>query len=210
MTAGPFNLAEFMFSYFSRVDFGGDLFSQWPIGLRFEIGEHQVSRAVKLFEFIFRDTEDCILISQDWSSDLQLAEPHTPLFATPGVFPYLPPLSGPLMVSPYEESQYQLLWTRLSAASFDVTRIFQGIANRERPGTPKVASAVYVLDENSKLIMHMYDDRGLDVIAHASSTLLPICDRFGDWIVDNQRRKTSSRFGTLLSEADPSAPPSQP
>jgi hypothetical protein len=87
--------------------------------------------------------------------------------------------------------------------------MFQGIAHRERPGIPKVASAVYVLDENSKLIMHMYDDRGLDVIAHAPSTLLPIYDRFGDWILDNQRRKTSSRFGTLLSEADPSAPPSQ-
>ena len=209
MTAGPFNLPEFMFSYFSGVDFGGDLFSQWPVGLRFEIGEHQVSRAVQLFEFIFSDTQDCILISQDWPSDLRLPEPHTPLFATPGVFPYLPPLSGPLVVSPYEESQYQLLWTRLSPSSFDVTRMFRGIANRERPGTPKVTSAAYVLDENLKIIMHMYDDRGLDVIAHAPSTLMPIYHRFGEWILDNQRGKIASRFGTLLSEADPSASPSQ-
>jgi hypothetical protein len=34
----PFDLPEFMFSQFGRVDFGGDLFEQWPVGIRFEIG----------------------------------------------------------------------------------------------------------------------------------------------------------------------------
>src|SRR6266568_476497 len=32
-----FNLPEFMFSRFNRVDFGGDLFAQWPIGIGVEI-----------------------------------------------------------------------------------------------------------------------------------------------------------------------------
>jgi hypothetical protein len=46
----PFNLPEFMLSHFNRVDFGGNLFDQWPVGLRFEIGIKQVSRAAKLYE----------------------------------------------------------------------------------------------------------------------------------------------------------------
>ncbi len=42
--------------------------------------------------------------------------------------------------------------------------------------------------------MHMYDDRGLDVIAANDSTLLPIYERFGEWILDNQCRKIELRF----------------
>jgi hypothetical protein len=48
-----FNLPAFMLSYFNRVDLGGNLFNQWPVGIRFEIGIEQVSRAAKLYEFVF-------------------------------------------------------------------------------------------------------------------------------------------------------------
>jgi hypothetical protein len=40
----PFDLPAFMLSNFSRVDFGGDLFGQWPIGLRFEQKQTQILR----------------------------------------------------------------------------------------------------------------------------------------------------------------------
>ena len=51
----PFDLPEFMFSHFGRVDFGGDLFEQWPVGIRFEIGIEQVDRAAQLFNFAFSE-----------------------------------------------------------------------------------------------------------------------------------------------------------
>lgn len=36
---------------------------------------------------------------------------------------------------------------------------------------PEVSSGVYVIDPRSKVIMHMYDDRGLDMIAAELETL---------------------------------------
>lgn len=39
-----FDLPEFMFSHFNRMDFGGDLFEQWPVRIRFEIGIKQIDR----------------------------------------------------------------------------------------------------------------------------------------------------------------------
>jgi hypothetical protein len=48
--------------------------------------------------------------------------------------------------------------------------------------------------------MHMYDDRGLDIIATNASTLLPLYERFADWILDNQRQKIDFRFKNSTTE----------
>ncbi len=101
----PFNLPEFMLSHFNRVDFGGDLFKQWPVGIRFEIGIKQVSRAAKLYDFAFAKAIDCVLISQDWINDESLAKHYTPLFMTPGIFPSEPSQFQTVEVSPFDETR---------------------------------------------------------------------------------------------------------
>jgi len=191
-----FNLPEFMFSHFNRVDFGGDLFQQWPVGIRFEIGIEQVSRAVKLFDFAFAKSEAIILVSQDWILDRSLARCFTTLFKTPGVFLSEPAEFQSVEVLPFDETPYRLTWTQLSPRSLNAPAMFQAIANREQQGTPKIASGVYVIDSGSKIIMHMYDDRGLDVIAAALDTLRPMFETFGEWLLDNQRRRIEFRFRT--------------
>jgi hypothetical protein len=192
-----FDLPQFMFSNFPCVDFGGDLFGQWPVGIRFEIGLEQVSRATKLHEFIFSGADDCVLVSQDWSSDSIdiCAERITPLFSTPGVFPKAPPAEFQTVeVSPFEQTPYRLTWTRLPIDGFNADQILQAVANRERGGAPSIGSGVYTIDDRAKLIMHMYDDRGLDIIAANASTLVPLYERYADWILDNQRRTIDLRF----------------
>jgi hypothetical protein len=192
-----FDLPQFMFSHFPCVDFGGDLFGQWPVGIRFDIGLEQVSRATKLHEFIFSGVEDCLLVSQDWSSDgIDIcAERMTPLFSTPGVFPSAPPSQFQTVeVLPFEQTPYRLTWARLPMNGFKVDQMLQAVANRERGGIPSIGSGVYIIDDRAKLIMHMYDDRGLDVIAANASTLVPLYERFADWILGDQRRKLDLRF----------------
>jgi hypothetical protein len=76
--AVPFDLSEFLFSHFNRVDFGGDLFEQWPVGIRYEIGIKQIDRAAQLFNFAFARSQDCILVSQDWIVDRTLANRYAP------------------------------------------------------------------------------------------------------------------------------------
>ena len=197
----PFDLPEFMFSQFNRVDFGGNLFGQWPVGIRFEIGINQVSRAAKLYELAFAKAEDCVLVSQDWKTAGGLAKRFTPLFKTPGIFPTEPSQFQVVEVSPFDESQYRLTWTCLSPLAFDAARMFQAIANGEQGGVPTIASSVYVIDPRTKIIMHMYDDRGLDIIATELDTLRPLFESFSDWILDNQRHTVESRFRTHSSES---------
>ena len=189
-----FNLPEFMFSHFSGVDLDGDLFGQWPVGIRFEIGIDHVSRASRLFDFLFAKAEDCILVSQDWTEGIEIVKSCTPLFATPGIFPSELSQFESVEVSPFEGEPYQLTWARSSPLAFNSAQMFQAIANREQPGDPKVASRVYVIDPQSKIIMHMYDDRGLDVIATELRALRPLFETFREWILDNQRDRIELRF----------------
>jgi len=72
--------------------------------------------------------------------------------------------------------------------------MFHGIAYRERPGFPKISSGVYAINPQSKLILHMYDDRGLDIIATNIETLRPLFEGFNEWILDNQRHRIEFRF----------------
>jgi hypothetical protein len=44
--------------------------------------------------------------------------------------------------------------------------------------------------------MHMYDDRGLDVIAAEVDVLRPMFDRYRAWILENRRHKIEFRFKT--------------
>ncbi len=75
--------------------------------------------------------------------------------------------------------------------------MLQATANSDHGSIPSIAGQVYLIDDRGKLIMHLYDDRGLDVIAANSSTLLPAYKQFGDWILDNQRRKIDLRFNEI-------------
>jgi hypothetical protein len=198
--SASFDLPQFMFSHFPCVDFGGDLFGQWPVGIRFEIGSEQVARATEIYEFVFGQAVDCILVSQEF--DGQPAERFTQLFSTPGIFP-ISSLSQfqTVEVSPFDETPYRLTWTRVPPLSFNVALMFQACANADLGGTPSIAGRAYAIDHRTKIIMHMYDDRGLDVIAANASALLPVYDRFSDWILDNQRHRIEFRFKNFLAES---------
>ncbi|MGA3344492.1 MAG: DUF3885 domain-containing protein [Terracidiphilus sp.] len=195
-SAVPFDLPEFMFSHFGRVDFGGDLFEQWPVGIRFEIGIEQVDRAAQLFNFAFSKARACVLVSQDWTDDGNPAQRYTPFFKTPGIFRTEATQFQTVEVSPFEETGYRLTWTCALLQDFDAARMFQAIANREQPGFPKISSGVYVIDPSARIIMHMYDDRGLDVIATELPTLRSMFERFSEWILENCRHKVEFRFGS--------------
>lgn len=201
-TTRSFDLPRFMFANFPRVDFGGDMFGQWPVGIRFEIGLDQVSRATSLCEFMFGNAESCVLVSQDWPSDEGRPERFTPLFSTPGIFHDARPLQLQTVdVFPFDETWYQLTWARLPLDSIHKNQMFQAIANGDHGRIPSIAGLVYIIQDDAKLLMQMYDDRGLDVIASSPATLLPVYEQFGDWILDNQRHRIDFRFKNFLAES---------
>jgi hypothetical protein len=104
-------------------------------------------------------------------------------------------------VFPFDETPNRLTWARLPLNFIDANRMFEAIANGDHGRTPSIAGRAYIIDDRAKLLMHMYDDRGLDVIATSHATLLPMYEQFGDWILDNQRHRITFRFKNFLAES---------
>lgn len=48
---------------------------------------------------------------------------------------------------------------------------------------------IFFLNIDKRLIYHMYDDRGLDIVATDKETLLPIYQGFNDWILECNREQ---------------------
>lgn len=189
-----FDLPKFMFSFFPRIDFGGSLFHQAPMGLRFDIGLERVFRAVKIFEFAFGKEEDFILVSQDWNSPDKFQERSMPLFETPGILDVSSDCFKTVEVFPFDEPKYSLTWVCTKFAKFDKDLLFQTIANRERGRLPSIESGVYLIEPVSRIIMHMYDDRGLDIVATDATTLSQIYREYEEWILEYDRPKIVQRF----------------
>lgn len=53
---------------------------------------------------------------------------------------------------------------------------------------------IYFLNIGKKLIFHMYDDRGLDIISSDKETLRPIYKHHNDWLLDYDRERIDKQF----------------
>ncbi|GGD36435.1 DUF3885 domain-containing protein [Flavobacterium orientale] len=53
---------------------------------------------------------------------------------------------------------------------------------------------IYFVNIDKKLIFHMYDDRGLDIISADKETLRPIYKKHNDWILDYDREQIDKQF----------------
>lgn len=69
----------------------------------------------------------------------------------------------------------------------------------EMPVTPRAGWGVfhsYIADLNAGTVLHVYDDRGMDVVATTTDALRPIYERFKDWLLDYDRYRMDQTFAT--------------
>jgi hypothetical protein len=92
-----------------------------------------------------------------------------------------------------EDDDSVLQWVQLPARRFSYQAVFQGIANHDHARSPSVSSRVYFLNQSTDTLMHMYDDRGLDIIATTDEPLTRIRREFPDWVLDENHGKAQGR-----------------
>lgn len=70
------------------------------------------------------------------------------------------------------------------------------IASDLGPLRPKPCCRVYLLNINKGIVVHPYDDRGMDVISQSTTTLTGLYERHHDWLLNHDidaMRKTVAR-----------------
>lgn len=188
------------------------LFYQWPIGIRFELGGRGPDsnvmslvqhRAKALFEAAFSGGDVCTVVGVHWEADdenhdFQNYQPLPQFDQTHSVGlgrcvqewreEFIPETStDPAGSRIYYAFQQQ-------AHSFRYDLLIRAIANTDHGLEPKIGSEIFFLDRRRELVVHMYDDRGLDVIATARETIRPLFESFNDWILDYDRIQIEQTF----------------
>jgi hypothetical protein len=190
----PFDLAAHLREKFPSLTLGGGLFYRWPVGIRFELGPDTFrERALKLYEVVFAPEDSCVIVSQDWPDHTALHQRYFRVFSLPGAFDSRHPLGLQSLEMTTEEDgeqeTFSLQWAQVSARSFQYGAVLEGIANADHAQTPAVSGRVYFLNPARAMIIQMYDDRGLDMIAASREALIPIYRTFSDWILDADRER---------------------
>ena len=79
--------------------------------------------------------------------------------------------------------------------------IFKAIANTDFARQPSLdkfgflsSKEIYFLNLDRKLIFHMYDDRGIDIIATDKETLRPLYKKLNEYILEHDRNAIEKKF----------------
>jgi hypothetical protein len=198
LSSHPFDLTTYLSENFPSLTLGGGLFYRWPVGIRFALGIEAFSeRAPKLYEAVFTPEDACVIISQNWPEESSLHQQYFPVFSLPGVFDSEQMPVQRLEITTQENDEPKpsfLQWTERPARSFRYVNVLEGIANADHVRSPSVLGRVYFLNPSSAVIVHMYDDRGLDMIAARTEAILPVYEAFKDWALDFDRERIAQTF----------------
>jgi hypothetical protein len=205
----PRDLMHYLGETFPGLILNPPLFYRWPVGLRFDLGgrattpdevDYVVKRATALFNAAFNADDMCIVVAQDWPEENRhpwLAD-VLPLFAfARGNGVGLEAPDGQIVAQDVEEPEigpHTLTWVEQPARTFQHELVFEAIANADHARRPAISSRVYLINPLRNIILYMYDDRGLDLIAASKSVLCRFYRDFNAWILDYDRARIDQTF----------------
>uniref|UniRef100_UPI0040259956 DUF3885 domain-containing protein n=1 Tax=Eubacterium sp. TaxID=142586 RepID=UPI0040259956 len=89
--------------------------------------------------------------------------------------------------------QVQLYWDLLKI-DFSANKLLMEIIKGEFSAYPQFSQNTYFINSTDSILFHLYDDRGLDVVAKNKSSLESIYKNYNDWILDYDRERIDSLF----------------
>ncbi|MEO1967331.1 MAG: DUF3885 domain-containing protein [Sphingomonadaceae bacterium] len=73
------------------------------------------------------------------------------------------------------------------------TLLWHAVAS-EMPIYPSAPVVAFLIEPSTSVMMHVYDDRGVDVSAYDAATLYALYSGFADWLLDYDRERMAKLF----------------
>jgi hypothetical protein len=209
-------LPEYMSKTFPGLRLGPALFYKWTVGIRFELNANHwpnvewaavLHRACTLYEAVFRPGDLGFIVS---AHDFEY-EPkgrsirRLPKFRNSVFDPSrrrslgLHGIAGRQRFNSYEDRVSRIIttlqWTEIASRHIGYKDILQAIMHKDFASRkPRADDDIYFINRTRNIILHMYDDRGMDLMAPQASDLRPIYDQHNDWILDYNRTQIEQTF----------------
>ena len=91
-----------------------------------------------------------------------------------------------------DSEEYRRVSLYWNAKEINLDRLFIEIIKTDIGGYSILSSSVFLLDSKKSCVCHLYDDRGIDIIASSKETIYPIYKNYENWLID--REKTDELF----------------
>lgn len=201
---------NFLEENFNGLDIKMPLFYNWNLGLRFGLQKeftnpiktndknHLIEvyhRAKSLFEFCFEQNDTIYLVAfkYKWRKQrinksnyiLKLIESST---QSEKMFDKV--------TNRYELNEKWIrLITKNNIKNLDINNLIIGLCNTDFPTlTPNIQEEVYLINIEKKLVFHIYDDCGLDILATNKDLLIKLYNQFDKWILEHDREKIKQQL----------------
>lgn len=183
----------------------GPIFYQARYGLRFEMGigdptderfriipthfEEAIHRALSIYQAT--EPYDILRINLWLDSENEAEIPN--YFTSIG----LPEWDESYIETHYSdgyECQIKACYWYLRKLTFDWKKLFHDIVYTDFEEPHFLASNVFFINTKAEILYHLYDDRGLDVVAIDKMTLQPIYQNYHTWLLDYDREAMKKVF----------------
>jgi len=205
---------QFLQDNFAGLKLRKPLFYIWNCGLRFDLQDEYIStdndkyfvevirRATSIFETVFEPSEKLFIVFKDYRNRREKIR-----YAN-YVFKQIDKLENNEIYYTREKfvysanDEYNIGLVCLIANRINYKNILTAIGNtdfeKRQPRLDKrgvfTCKEIYFVNIDKRLIFHMYDDRGLDIIASDKEILRPIYEKYNDWILDYDREQIDKQF----------------
>lgn len=196
---------EFIYNSFQKRELEKPLFYHSSVAIRFELGESSMNtdellymnqvykRSQVLFKEIFLPDDQLYVV---WYSECTPGRKWEP---TGVLKKYLKVKSLKNRLSAEKvlrDGVYFFKFVlRCSVKDIRITVMLVAIANQDMNIAPKLEYECYFLNIEKKIIYHMYDDRGLDIVANSAEILKPIYHKYNDWALSYDRNEIEDKLG---------------
>lgn len=182
------------------------IFYESPIALRFEIGDISLSTASSVYfraaylraAYIYHQTApfDTLLWilyhSADTETDVQtLCQQFCEIAHLPMPAEIYTQETIDMDNEPF--TRIFLFWD-METTPPNIDKLLQAIIHTDFHGFRELSSAVFFLNTTDHILYHLYDDRGLDVVAETKESILPLYQQFQNWLLDYDRKRMQSIF----------------
>ena len=208
---------SFLQDNFAGLRLRKPLFYSWDFGLRFDLEVENsgtkieendeyfteiISRATQIFEAAFNDSDSIIFIFMDrkWR--------QRKIKYTNYAFRQIEKLNRNEIFYTkekeiyYPTDAYNYALIKLTTDRIKYKNILTAIMNnsflfkqpRLENDTTLTEKTIFFLNLDKKLIFHMYDNRGLDIISAKKEILHPIYKKHNEWLLEYDRDKMDKMF----------------
>lgn len=194
---------NFLTKNFKDLEIKKPLFYNWELGLRFDLQNKSTNpintdnsnhfnevyhRAKCLFESCFKHNDTIYLVVFRYKWRKQRIKRSNYIFKLIESDSQIEK-GFSKVVNRYEPNEkWNRLVIKVNVKDLDIENLIVGLCNTDFPNMqPCISEEVHLINIDKKLVFHIYDDRGLDILATNKKTLNELYNKFDKWILEYDR-----------------------